>query len=257
MIRCCDYIQAHCSSGKHSFQGLPRSPAQHDDHRCAACRRARRDPASERLKFRRNERAGVPAAKPACRAPVLDVAAVNAITRSNRVQKAKHCDGVSDKHGARDVAARRQTRMRLSPAALIRYDPHRHRAGRKDRRRRASAEAACNVPCNLMEKNLMSNILKVGVAAAVIALGAGCTDLKPLQAEVDSLKSQVAKLSGDLDGVKTSADGASRAAAAAQQAATSAQNTANQAASAAQAAQQCCDANSEKLNRMFEKSMSK
>ncbi|MGH8203589.1 MAG: alanine-zipper protein, partial [Steroidobacteraceae bacterium] len=44
---------------------------------------------------------------------------------------------------------------------------------------------------------------------------------------------------------------------AAQQAATSAQNTANQAASAAQAAQQCCDANSEKLNRMFEKSMSK
>ena len=59
----------------------------------------------------------------------------------------------------------------------------------------------------------MSNILKVGVAAAVIALGAGCTDLKPLQAEVDSLKSQVAKISGDLDGVKTSADGASRAAA--------------------------------------------
>ena len=59
----------------------------------------------------------------------------------------------------------------------------------------------------------MSNILKVGVAAAVIALGAGCTDLKPLQAEVDSLKSQVAKLSGDLYGVKTSADGASPAAA--------------------------------------------
>ena len=42
----------------------------------------------------------------------------------------------------------------------------------------------------------MSNILKVGVAAAVIALGAGCTDLKPLQAEVDSLKSQVAKTVG-------------------------------------------------------------
>jgi hypothetical protein len=164
---------------------------------------------------------------------------------------------MSDKCLLRDVAGRRQRRKRLSPAALIRYDPHRHRAERKGRRRRASAQAACNVPCNLVEKNLMTNILKVGVAAAVIALGAGCTDLKPLQAEVDSLKSQVAKLSGDLDGVKTSADGASRAAAAAQQAATSAQNTANQAASAAQAAQQCCDANSEKLNRMFEKSMSK
>ena len=60
----------------------------------------------------------------------------------------------------------------------------------------------------------MTNILKVGVAAAVIALGAGCTDLKPLQAEVDSLKSQVSRVSGDLDGVKTAADGASRAAAA-------------------------------------------
>jgi murein lipoprotein len=131
------------------------------------------------------------------------------------------------------------------------------RAQRKDTRRRASAKAACNVPCNLVEKKLMTNILKVGVAAAVIALGAGCTDLKPLQAEVDSLKSQVSKLSGDLDSVKTAADGASRAAASAQQAATSAQNSANQALSAAQAAQQCCDANSEKLNRMFEKSMSK
>lgn len=124
-------------------------------------------------------------------------------------------------------------------------------------RRRTSAKAGCNVPCNLVEKKLMTNILKVGVAAAVIALGAGCTDLKPLQAEVDSLKSQVSKLSGDLDGVKTAADGASRAAASAQQAATSAQNSANQALSAAQAAQQCCDANSEKLNRMFERSMSK
>jgi hypothetical protein len=158
---------------------------------------------------------------------------------------------------AKHVAARRHAISRLPKEGLIRYDSHRHRAERKDRRRRASAEAACNDPCNLVEKNLMTKILKVGVAAAVIALGAGCTDLKPLQAEVDSLKSQVSKLSGDLDGVKTAADGASRAAAAAQQAATSAQNSANQAASAAQAAQQCCDANSEKLNRMFEKSMSK
>jgi hypothetical protein len=155
------------------------------------------------------------------------------------------------------VAARRHSPNVLSPVALMRYDPHRNRADRKDRRRRASAQAVCNVLRNLVEKNLMTNILKVGVAAAVLALGVGCTDLKPLQAEVDSLKSQVARLSGDMDGVKTAADGASRAAAAAQQAATSAQNSANQAASAAQAAQQCCDANSEKLNRMFEKSMSK
>ena len=103
----------------------------------------------------------------------------------------------------------------------------------------------------------MTNILKVGVAAAVIALGAGCTDLKPLQAEVDSLKSQVSKLSSDFDGVKTSADGASRAAAAAQQAATSAQNTANQALQADQASQSCCDATNEKIDRAFKRSMGK
>ncbi|MBM5811599.1 MAG: hypothetical protein FJ191_06490 [Gammaproteobacteria bacterium] len=109
----------------------------------------------------------------------------------------------------------------------------------------------------LMENNLMTKILKVGVAAAVIALGAGCTDLKPLQAEVDSLKSQVSRLSGDLASVKSTADDASRAAASAQQAATSAQNTANQALSAAQAAQQCCNENRERMDRMFEKSMSK
>ena len=55
----------------------------------------------------------------------------------------------------------------------------------------------------------MSNILKVGVAAAVLALGAGCTDLKPLQAEVDSLKTQVAKLQGDVDAAKSAANTAS------------------------------------------------
>ncbi|HWN07040.1 MAG TPA: hypothetical protein VNO53_07735, partial [Steroidobacteraceae bacterium] len=70
---------------------------------------------------------------------------------------------MSDKDRWKVVAAQRQTRKRLSPAALIRYDPQRHRAERKDRRRRASAKAVCNVPCNLVETNLMTKILKVGV----------------------------------------------------------------------------------------------
>ncbi len=116
---------------------------------------------------------------------------------------------------------------------------------------------AVSFRATLMENNLMTKILKVGIAAAVIALGAGCTDLKPLQAEVDSLKSQVSRLSGDVASVKSTADDASRAAASAQQAATSAQNTANQALSAAQAAQTCCTENRERMDRMFEKSMSK
>jgi outer membrane murein-binding lipoprotein Lpp len=156
------------------------------------------------------------------------------------------------------VAVRRHDIV-LSRNPLIRYDPQCQPCGREGtpatvqpRKRVVTFHATL-----ILEKNLMTNILKVGIAAAVLALGAGCTDLKPLQAEVDSLKSQVSKLSGDVDGVKSAADGASRAAAAAQQAATSAQNSANQALSAAQAAQQCCDANSAKMDRMFEKSMSK
>ena len=93
---------------------------------------------------------------------------------------------------------------------------------------------------------------------------AGCTDLKPLQADVDTLKQQVGKLQTDVDAAKSSADAASRAASAAQSsasqastAASGAQSTANQALSAAQAAQASCDATNEKIDRMFKKSVSK
>ena len=103
----------------------------------------------------------------------------------------------------------------------------------------------------------MSKIVKVALASAVVALGAGCTDLKPLQAEVDALKSQVAALQGDVGAAKSAADSAGRTASEAGSAATAAQNTANQALSAAQASQQCCDATNEKIDRMFQKSISK
>ena len=56
----------------------------------------------------------------------------------------------------------------------------------------------------------MSNILKVGVAAAVLALGAGCTDLKPLEAEVNGLKNTVAKQQAEIDANKSAIDAASR-----------------------------------------------
>jgi len=108
-----------------------------------------------------------------------------------------------------------------------------------------------------------SIVVKLAAAALVVAL-AGCTDLKPLQAQVDTLKQQVSKLQTDVDAAKASADSAARAASAAQasasQAATAAsgaQSTANQALSAAQAAQASCDATNEKIDRMFKKSVSK
>lgn len=92
-------------------------------------------------------------------------------------------------------------------------------------------------------------IVKIAAVAAVVGL-AGCTDLKPLQAEVDGLKTQVASLQSQLSAVKGTADSASSAA-------QGAQSTANQALAAAQASQACCDATNEKVDRMFRRSISK
>jgi hypothetical protein len=105
-------------------------------------------------------------------------------------------------------------------------------------------------------------IVKLAAAAVVVGL-AGCTDLKPIQAEVDTLKSQVATLQSGLAAHvadKTDANAAAKAdadAMAAAKAAAAAQSTANQALSAAQAAQAGVDATNEKIDRMFKKSVSK
>jgi outer membrane murein-binding lipoprotein Lpp len=98
--------------------------------------------------------------------------------------------------------------------------------------------------------------VKVAAVAAVAAL-AGCTDLKPLQAQVDSLKSEVSSLQSQVAAAKSAADSANSAASSASQAASSAQSTANQALAAAQASQSCCDATNEKIDRMFRRSISK
>ena len=84
-----------------------------------------------------------------------------------------------------------------------------------------------------------------------------CTDLKPLQAEIDGLKGQVASLQTGLANAGKSADNAASVAQSASQAAAAAQNLANQAAAAAQSSQSCCDATNEKMNRMFQRSVAK
>jgi outer membrane murein-binding lipoprotein Lpp len=104
--------------------------------------------------------------------------------------------------------------------------------------------------------------VKLAAAAAVVGL-AGCTDLKPLQAEVDALKTQVGTLQSNLAAHiadKSDANAAAKAssdAASASSAAAAAQSTANQALAAAQAAQSGVDATNEKIDRMFKKSVSK
>ena len=99
-------------------------------------------------------------------------------------------------------------------------------------------------------------VLKVAAVAVVAGL-AGCTDLKPLQSDINDLKAQVAKLSSDVSAAKSSADQANSAAQSASQAASGAQSTANQALAAAQASQSAVDATNEKIDRMFKRSISK
>ena len=105
-------------------------------------------------------------------------------------------------------------------------------------------------------------VVKLAAAAAFVVL-AGCQDLKPLQAEVDALKTQVGTLSSDMAAHKAdrmaenAATKAAADAAAASAAASSAQSSANQALAAAQAAQSGVDATNEKIDRMFKKSVSK
>jgi outer membrane murein-binding lipoprotein Lpp len=93
------------------------------------------------------------------------------------------------------------------------------------------------------------------VAATLLA--AGCTDLKPMQAQIDDLKTQVSRVSADTAAMKSSMDSAGGDARNANQAAAAAQSTANQALAAAQASQSCCDATNEKMDRMFRRSVSK
>jgi outer membrane murein-binding lipoprotein Lpp len=105
----------------------------------------------------------------------------------------------------------------------------------------------------------------VTLAAVATFLGlTGCTDLKPLQAQVDQLKTQVSGIQAEVSAARASADAAARAATAAQgsadqaaQAANSARSTANQALAAASSAQSSIDATNEKIDRMFKKSVSK
>src|SRR5262249_9791382 len=51
-----------------------------------------------------------------------------------------------------------------------------------------------------------ASVVKAAAAVAAVVGMAGCTDLKPLQAQVDDLKAQVAKLGGDLSAAKSASD---------------------------------------------------
>lgn len=97
----------------------------------------------------------------------------------------------------------------------------------------------------------------ISVGAAVIAMGvmSGCATIE--RAEFDSLQSTAEQALNEARAAKTSADAAKAGADEAKRIATNAQNTANRAAQAASEAQSCCAANTDRIERMFQKSMSK
>lgn len=101
---------------------------------------------------------------------------------------------------------------------------------------------------------MMSNVLKVSAIALVLGVTAGCATN---QEEQDRLQSTVDQAARDAAAAKSAAEAARAAADSAAQAARNAQSTADEALAAAEEAQSCCDANRDRLERMFQKSMSK
>ena len=99
----------------------------------------------------------------------------------------------------------------------------------------------------------IAKLTAVASVAALVTLGAGCAstdDLNALRADLESLR-------GAAGAAQETAAGAVQDAEAARAEAGQATRTANRALSAAREAQTCCAANSEKIERMFKKSMMK
>jgi hypothetical protein len=103
----------------------------------------------------------------------------------------------------------------------------------------------------------MKTIAKILVAAAATVALAGCVSESKFNEHVASADAAIKAAAQQAASAQAAADAANAAASAASTAANSASSTANQALQAAKAAQACCDANSEKIDRAFQKSMGK
>ncbi len=100
---------------------------------------------------------------------------------------------------------------------------------------------------------MIKNLLKVSAIVLVLGAASGCVS----QAAVDDAAAQASAAARDAAAAKSAAEAARASADSAAQAAASAQSTADQALSAATEAQACCDANRDRMEKMFQKSMSK
>jgi hypothetical protein len=100
---------------------------------------------------------------------------------------------------------------------------------------------------------MIKNVLKVSAIVLIFGLASGCVS----QEAVDRAQATADGAARDSAAAKSAAEAARAASDSAAQTAASAQSTADQALSAATEAQSCCDANRDRLERMFQKSMQK
>lgn len=99
---------------------------------------------------------------------------------------------------------------------------------------------------------MKNTALRASALALFVALAAGCATTG-----MDDVKSTADRAASDAAAAASAAEAARASADRAAQAASAAQRTADQALAAATEAQACCKANTEKMERMFQKSMSK
>lgn len=109
---------------------------------------------------------------------------------------------------------------------------------------------------NFMTK-YSSPISMMSAAALCVVIASGCTDLKPVQAQLDDLKSQLSKLSPQIAAADSHAIAAADSARSAAASAQRAQSAADTASKTAKNNQQAIEAINEKIDRMFKHKLSK
>ncbi len=100
---------------------------------------------------------------------------------------------------------------------------------------------------------MTKNVLKVSALVLVLGIAGGCAN----QEAADRVQATADGAARDAAAAQSAAEAARAAADSAAQAARNAQATADEALAAAEEAQSCCDANRDRIERMFQRSMSK
>jgi len=100
---------------------------------------------------------------------------------------------------------------------------------------------------------MMKNLLKVSALVLVFGVASGCAS----QDAIDRAQTTADNAARDAAAARSAAEAARAAADSAAQTAASAQSTADQALAAATEAQSCCEANRERMERMFQQGVRK